>query len=207
MGDKERPRSTQTFTRRQALKALIAASAAAAGAATPLPPSWSTPRVAIGALPAHAQISPVDQGLHATATTVTQIEGQYGDFDFGMCTPNSILIWGGVGGDGGTSSLDTYAYFPRAADEWVHIEPGAAVPGVYSLYLENWTAAWHQQRIPLAMEVEITTAAGVFSTQVTLTDDRAVADILFPGGAVTWRSDAGGAPCAIEPARAAGKSR
>jgi len=163
--------------------------------------------VAVGALPAHAQISPLDEGLHATATTSTRVEGQYGDFDFGMCTPNGFLVWGGFGGDGGTSSLDNYAYVPRAEDEWVHIEPGAATPGVYSLYLENWTAAWHDERTPLDIDVEIVTAAGAFSTQLTLTDDRAVADILFPGGAVTWRSDPGGAPCTIQPARAAAKRR
>lgn len=183
--------SGQELSRRQALKVI---SAAAGGAALSLlPKGWKTPIVEVGELPAHAQVSqlptPLCPGdLCAVATTTTLVEGEsgdeFGDFDFSMCTPNGYYIFDGSGGDGATSSPDNITFNPNAASETLEIGLGAAVPGIYSVYLELY------ERVPLAMTVEIITAAGVFSTALTLQETRAVADVVFPGGLVTWRSDA-----------------
>ncbi|MBN1178589.1 MAG: twin-arginine translocation signal domain-containing protein [Anaerolineae bacterium] len=190
----------QEFTRRQALKAL----AAAAGglALNFIPKTWASPIVSIGTLPAHAQISDCPGAMCAIAITTTMVEGElameYGDFDFSMCTPNGYYIWGGSSGDGGTSSPDNIDFDPRVDNETLDI--GTAVTGTYSLYLEHF-----ENVVPLAMTVHITTAAGIHSTSLTLSETRAVADVTFPGGIVAWRSDVGFPGCGGDRARNKGK--
>lgn len=195
--------SRQELSRRQALKVI---SAAVGGAALSLLPKvWKTPIVEVGALPAHAQVSQLPTptpaafcpgDLCAVATTKTLVEGEarqeYGDFDFSMCTPNGTYVWGGSGGDGATSSPDNVSFDPHADSESLDIGEGAAVPGTYSIYLELY------EDVPLEMAVQIMTAAGMHSTALSLEQNRAVADVVFPGGQVTWRSDLTYPPCLLE---------
>jgi hypothetical protein len=181
----------QDLTRRQALKALTAATGGVALGL--IPKAWETPVVSVGALPTHAQVSPTPgptcQGdMCALATTTTMIEGQYGDFDFSMCTPSGLYIWGGSSGDGATSSPDNISFAPHVDSETLDI--GTAVPGTYSIYLEQWADQ------PLEITVQIITATGLHSSSLTLTETRAVADVTFPGGQVTWRSHSGWPLCA-----------
>lgn len=196
------------LTRRQALKAL----AASAGglALTLIPKGWKTPVISVGTLPVHAQVSgpeptaipaeptavPTEQpfcdgDMCAVATTTTLVEGEtdpeYGDFDFSMCTPNGHYVWGGSSGDGGTSSPDNIDFDPHVDNETLDIS--TAVPGVYSVYLEMY------EQLPLEMTVQIITAQGVHNTTLSLSQSRAVADVTFPGGTVTWRSDPGWPSC------------
>lgn len=180
------------LSRREALKVL--AGVAGGVALSFLPKKWETPVVSLGVLPAHAQVSPTPStpDLSAIARTTTLIQGEYGDFDFSACTPNGFWVWGGIGGDGMTSSPDNVDFDPPVDNETLYIGPGAAVNGVYSLYLE------HYGDVPLTMTVRIITAAGVFEQSLSLTADRAVADVTFPGGTVTWRSDPGLPPCEEE---------
>lgn len=173
------------LTRRQALKALAAATSGFA--LNFVPRSWKTPVVSVGTLPAHAQISVCPDDMCAIAVTTTMVESGYGDFDFSMCTPNGYYIWNGSTGDGATSSQDNINPDPRVDNETLTIH--TAVPGTYSIYVE------HYENVPLEMTVHITTAAGVHTVSFTLTGDRAVADVIFPGGTVTWRSDTGFPPC------------
>jgi hypothetical protein len=185
----------QELTRRQALKALAALAGGTALAF--LPQAWKTPVVSVGTLPAHAQVSGIaalcEGDMCATATTTTLVEGEggeeYGDFDFSMCTPNGFYIWDESTGDGATSSPDNISFDPIADNEWLRIGAGAAVAGTYSIYLENYSEA------PLEITIEIITATGVHTTTLILNENRAVADVAFPGGAVTWRSDPGDPSC------------
>jgi hypothetical protein len=173
----------QELTRRQALKALTAA--AGGVALNFIPKAWKTPVVSVGALPAHAQISDCPGDMCAIASTTTMVESEfgmeYGDFDFSLCTPNGAYVWGGNSADGATSSQDNIAFDPVLDNETLNI--GTAVPGTYSLYLENYSGTG------LEMTVHITTDAGIHSNSFTLTEHRAVADVTFPGGTVVWRSD------------------
>jgi hypothetical protein len=197
----------KTLTRRQALKALAAAAGGTALAF--MPKAWKTPLVSVGTLPAHAQVSGIAElcegDMCATATTTTLVEGdggeEYGDFDFSMCTPNGLYIWDESTGDGATSSPDNSYFDPNADNEWLRIGAGAAVAGTYSIYLEHWS------RVPLEITVEIITATGVHTTTLTLNEDRAVADVTFPGGTVTWRSDPGFPACWGEEDRAFKKGK
>lgn len=179
------------LSRREALKVL--AGVAGGVALSFVPKKWETPVVSLGVLPAHAQVSPTpslcDGDLCAIARTTTLVEGEYGDFDFSACTPNGYYVWGGDSADGMTSSEDNIDFDPNVDNETLNIGAGAAVNGVYSLYLE------HYEFVPLAMTVRIITAAGVFEQSLTLSDDRAVADVTFPGGTVTWRSTPGIPSC------------
>ncbi len=188
----------QELSRRQALKVLAAAAGGAAMAF--LPKKWETPLVSLGVLPAHAQISPTpppptptpslcDGDLCAIAITTTLVEGEYGDFDFSACTPNGFYVWDGSSGDGMTSSEDNIDFDPPVDNETLHIATGAAVAGTYAIYLE------HYENVPLAMTVRIITAAGVYEQSLTLSEHRAVAEVTFPGGVVTWRSTPGLPPC------------
>ena len=173
----------QKLTRRQTLKALAAA--AGGMALNFIPRAWKTPVVSVGALPAHAQISNCPGDMCAIASTTTMVETefgmQYGDFDFSLCTPNGAYVWGGLSADGATSSEDNIRFDPRIDNETLNI--GTAVSGTYSIYLENYS------RTRLEMTVHITTDAGIHSTSFVLGEHRAVADVTFPGGTVTWRSD------------------
>ena len=210
----------QNLSRRQAFQVLTAA---VGGLALNLiPKGWKTPVVTVGVLPAHAQVSeaptvaptaaptaeptaePLCGGdMCAIATTTTMVGAElgmeYGDFDFSMCTPNGYYIWDGSSGDGATSSQDNIDFDPRVDNETLDI--GTAVPGTYSIYLE------HYEEVPLEITVQIITDMGVHTTTLTLTTDRAVADVTFPGGNVTWRSDAISPPCWGDKRSTDGKKR
>lgn len=181
------------ISRRQALKALAAASGGLALGL--IPKAWKKPAISVGVLPAHAQISPLPScpdDMCATATTTTMVQGEivseYGDFDFSLCTPNDNYVWGGSSADGATSSPDNIDPDPNVDNETLNII--TAIPGTYRIFLEHY-----EPRVPLEMTVEIITAAGVHTTTLTLTANRAVADVSFPGGVVTWRSDPGPPSC------------
>ena len=125
--------------------------------------------------------------MQAVAITTTLVEGQYGDFDFGLCTPNGNWVWGGSSADGATSGEDNIDFDPPRDNETLDI--ASAIDGTYSLYLVNWTQS------AIEMTIQITTATGVHNVSFTLTADRAVADVTFPCGTVTWRAEETMPPC------------
>lgn len=179
------------LTRRDALKVLGAA--AGATALANLPNKWDSPELLSGVLPAHAQTSACGDYMQAIAVTTTMVESEfgmeYGDFDFILCTPNGYFVWGGRSGDGATSGPDNRDLFgPNTDSEWLEI--AGAVEGTYSIYLINWSDS------SLDISIQITTATGVQTIDLTLTADRAVADVIFPCGEVTLRSEEVWAPCA-----------
>jgi hypothetical protein len=185
------PKSKKQLSRRDALKVLGAATGASMLAN--LPEKWSSPELLSGVLPAHAQTSACGDYMQAIAVTTTQVEGQdgleYGDFDFMLCTPNGYWVWNGSSGDGATSSPDNINFDPVADNETLDITN--AVPGTYTIYLLNASF------VDLEMSIQITTATGVYTINFTLTveQSRAVADVTFPCGEVTWREEEMFPPC------------
>ena len=182
----------KNLSRRDALKFLGAA--AGATVLANLPANWSTPELAAGVLPAHAQTSNCGDYMQAVSITTTLVNGEYADFDFMLCTPNGNLVWGGNSAEGATSSADNINFDPNADNETLDI--ASAIAGTYAIYLVNFTGS------ALEMAIQITTATGVHSVSFTLPASgeilygRAVADVTFPCGNLTWRADEILPPCA-----------
>jgi len=125
--------------------------------------------------------------INSSKEPLAVVSQEYADFDFSMCTPNGFSIWNGSSGDGATSSDDNISFTPPVNNETLEI--GEAVAGTYSIYLRSFA------EVPLEMSMEFITPAGTFTRGWTLEEATHVADIVYPGGALTWVLEPGFPEC------------
>ena len=181
----------QSMSRRKALKVL----SAAAGATTlSLLPGWEKPVVGIGALPAFAQASlPLGTGdLQVTLTWNTGSEASNVDIDLHLREPGGAHVYYSTP-TGPTATLDfdnTIALGP----ENIFVAPGHFAAGTYQVYVVYYSA----DAVPVpatTATIRITVFANTPQVQVrtytrSLTTANSalgilVADVVFPGGAIT----------------------
>lgn len=179
----------QSMSRRKALKVL----SAAAGATTlSLLPGWEKPVVGIGALPAFAQASLGTGDLQATLTWNTGSSVSNVDIDLHLREPGGAHVYYATP-TGPTASLDvdnTIALGP----ENIFVAPGQAAAGTYNVYVVYYSA----DAVPppaTTATIRITVFANTPQVQVrTFTRNLTtpattvginVADIVYPGGAIT----------------------
>ncbi|MBN1147398.1 MAG: twin-arginine translocation signal domain-containing protein [Anaerolineales bacterium] len=189
------PHDEPALSRRELLKALAALGGATA-ASSLLPVKWSRPEIGAGALPAHAQATCTEGSLEVIATTSTQINGQYADFDLRIYTPDGTLVSNNAPGPhqgvahGGPNHPNDPGGPPVAvASETACMPPGGAVAGTYRIQLDNDEAVAVDVIVTLIVE-----GCNVYTYTVSLGPDLTpdsdpgevvdVASVTYPGGNV-----------------------
>ena len=171
--------------RRRLLETMTVAGGALAASAL-IPDRWVKPVAKLGALPAHAQTSPV-LGTGDLQVTVTW-DTDDTDVDTFVIEPDGTVVWWGMM-QGPTATLD-YDNTEGFGPENVFVPAGDAADGVYHVYV-----GYYSGEVPTTVTIRITTFDGTpqqqqqtFTRELVTADGNdtvfAVADITFPAGTI-----------------------
>ncbi len=186
----------KTVNRRQLLKVLATAGGVTAASAL-LPGKWSKPSIGVGALPAHAQVTPVlgTGDFQATLTWDTGVpigeDGNRVDIDLWVEEPDGTQVY--YGHDvGPTAQLDfdnTYGFGP----ENIFVPAGGAAPGTYKVWVVYYSGSPVTQatiRIRVFADTPAEVTRTFYRTLPSADDCLAyrVADVTFPAGTIVETS-------------------
>jgi len=179
--------SHQKIARRQLLKLAAAAGGVAAGSAL-LPSKWSRPKIGVGVVPAHAQVTGAecspnpDWDLHVLESTAVDA-----DIDLEVWDPGDdgeVVDYSNMYGPTATHSGDNIDYEDRNWER-VTVPAGGAASGIYYVWFHN-----HDDfDVEVTVRITTPTDCAVFTANAPAYEegliDVPIASITFPGGMIS----------------------